>query len=107
MTTNLPKNIPKLDIQSMPQEVEQTEMADQATIQKPDSNLNKAFAISLKSLEDPSQVPKKFSMENFDFNLNLEDVNRYNFNDEFMKNFKDFSPSWRKSCFQLKDFEEK
>ena len=43
---------------------------------------------------------QKNNSKNYD--INLEKLQRKDFNDEFMENFEDFSLSWRNECKKLK-----
>lgn len=36
------------------------------------------------------------------FDLNLENLPKKDFNDEFMEKYEEFSPSWRNECHKMK-----
>ena len=52
------------------------------------------------------KVKSQVNLENKDFNLNLENIPHDDFNDEFLGQYSEFSPSWRKGCVKMKDFKD-
>jgi len=78
-----PANVPKIKIEAI---------RSHESIQTQNSNLNKAFEMSsLKSLEDLNDGP-----------FNLESIPKKEYNEEFMKEYKDFSVSWKNNCNDIK-----
>lgn len=108
-SAKLPTNIPRLDIQSIPPEEEtvQEEIDNivNATMQTPDSNLNKAFQLSGASIEVIKQQ-EKFSMEYFDFDETFDKLPRPNFNKSMEKNNKEGGQLRKKNSIQIEEFSD-
>jgi hypothetical protein len=61
---------------------------------------NPGFKLNLNSAEkDPNILSQSFNKPGLI--LNLESLPKYDFNDEFMKNAEEFSPSWREGCRKI------